>query len=198
MRSALHLTDETFEALLLWLDPDRETAARNYETIRAGLIRIFASQGCGDAEDLADQAINRVAARVPEIRDSYVGEPASYFRGVARKIVLECRRRKEVATDLIEVATDLITESPDTRADPGDEYECLLRCLKFLSVDKRELILDYHLYEGREKITNHRIMAGELGLSESALRLKAHRIRAALEKCVRECAENVRGKRKPL
>lgn len=186
----MHLTRETFEALLAWLDPNRETAARKYETIRAGLIRIFVSKGFSDAEDLADQAINRVATRLPEIRDSYVGEPANYFRGVARNIVIEGWRRKEVATDTL-------PERPSKLTDPGDEYECLLRCLKFLSPDKRELILDYHLYEGQEKITNHRIMSGELGVSENALRVKAHRIRAGLEKCVRECAEAMSRKRKP-
>ena len=185
----MHLTQETFEALLIWLDPNRESAARKYETIRAGLIRIFASKGFSDAEDLADQAINRVVARLPEIRDGYVGEPASYFRGVARNLILEGWRRKEVATDMP-------PERPAAPPDPGDEYECLLRCLEFLSPDKRELILDYHLYEGQEKIVNHRMMAAELGVSENALRVKAHRIRAGLEKCVRECVASMNRKRK--
>ena len=65
---------DPFDALLDWLDTDRDIAARKYETIRAGLIRIFVSKGFSDAEDLADEAIRRVCKRLPDIRDSYLGD----------------------------------------------------------------------------------------------------------------------------
>lgn len=188
MRNALSLTHDTFEALLQWLDSNRERAGRKYEVIRSGLIRIFVSKGFSDAESLADEVINRVAGRLSEIEPDYVGEPARYFRGVARKIILEAGRRKEIATETL-------PESTHTAAEPSDEHECLLRCLKFLSPEKRELILDYHQYEGSGKIENHRIMAEELRISENALRVQAHRTRLRLEKCVLECVENLRMKR---
>src|ERR1044072_3590569 len=89
-----------FDELLEWLDPDREKAGQRYEVIRAGLIRIFVSKGVSDAEYYTDEAIDRVMRRLPEIQSGYVGDPARYFHGVARNIVLEAGRRKEVATDV--------------------------------------------------------------------------------------------------
>ncbi len=184
------LTSESFEALLKWLDSDREAAGQKYRIIQDGLIRIFASKGFSDAESLADEAINRVAKRLPEIMQDYQGEPVHYFRGVANKIILEARRRKEIATDRL-------PERPIEVKDVSDEYECLLRCLEFSPPDKRDLILDYHVYEGGDKIVNHEIMAEERHISVSALRVQAHRARVRLEKCVRECVEAIKRKRKP-
>ena len=65
-----------FDALLEWLDPDREKAGQRYEVIRTGLIRIFVSNGLSDAEYYADEAIDRVIKRLPEFRETYVGDPA--------------------------------------------------------------------------------------------------------------------------
>lgn len=180
---------EPFDALLAWLDSERETAGHKYEVIRSGLIRIFISQGFNDAEDLADLTINRVASKLPEIRADYVGEPARYFHGVARNIILEARRRKEIATDSI---PERLSQAPNTT----DRYDCLLKCLELLSSEKRELILDYYLYEGRDKIEHHICMAKELGITEGALRTRAHHIRVSLEKCVLQCTQELMEKQK--
>jgi DNA-directed RNA polymerase specialized sigma24 family protein len=187
----LSTPQELFDALLAWFNTDREIAARQYETIRASLIRIFVAKGCSNAEDLADETISRVCKRLPEIRDSYVGEPANYFRGVARNLLLESYRRKEIAADVSPVAWIQITNR-------GDEYECLMRCLQFLSPAKRELILDYHAYEGHDKIEQHKIMARELSISKGALRLRAHQIRVELEKCVLQCTQSLRKETKTV
>jgi len=187
----LTIADEPFDELLDWLDPDREAAGRKYEKIRAGLIRIFISSGISDAGFYADETIDRVMKRLPEIRATYVGEPARYFYGVARKIILEARRKKELPTDVI---PDHVVEP--TR--PDDLIDCLKQCLKDLARDKQELILDYHLYQGRAKVEHHREMASELSISEGALRTRAHHLRVSLEECVLECVENRTGKQKSL
>ena len=179
------ITHEPFDALLAWLDSDREIAGRKYEIIRTGLIRIFVAKGFNDAEDLADEAITRVLKRLPEIRDSYVGDPARYFHGVARHLILETYRRKEIALDVSPVAGLQTTHR-------SDEYDCLMRCLQFQARTKRELILDYYVYEGHDKIEVHKTMAQELGISEGALRGRAHHIRSELEKCVQQCIENLK------
>ena len=186
----MDITQEAFDDLLTWLNPDRELAGRKYESIRAGLVRIFIAKGFAEAEDLADEAIMRVGKRLPEIRAAYIGEPARYFHGVARNLIRETFRRKEVATDLGPIASIQITNR-------SDEYECLMRCLQFLTPVKRELILDYHVYEGRDKIEAHEMMAKELGISEGALRGRAHRIRSEVEECVLKCVKSLR-KTKPL
>jgi DNA-directed RNA polymerase specialized sigma24 family protein len=175
------LTDnkEPFDGLLAWLDPEREKAGQRYEVIRAGLIRIFVSNGLSDAEHYTDVVIDRVIKRLPEIQVAYVGEPIKYFHGVARNVIREARRQKEIATDVLPVVP--------TSHDRSDTSECLSKCLGLLPPDKQAFILDYHLFKGHKKIEHHRQMAAELSITEGALRTRAHHLRATLEKCVLEC-----------
>ncbi len=182
---------DPFDALLAWLNDDRDIAAEKYEIIRGGLIRIFAAKGFSRAEDMADEALVRVSKRIPEIRDTYVGEPAHYFRGFARNLIREGYRPKEIATDEL-------PEPPLPAINHSDEYECLLRCLQFLNPEKRQLILDYHVYDGHDKIEQHEIMAQELGISKGALRGRAHHIRAELEECVLNCTQTFRQETKAV
>lgn len=151
------------------------------------MIRIFVSKGFNDAEDLADITIGRVIDRLPEIRNGYVGEPARYFYGVARYVAMEAVRRKEIATGVTPtLPADVDVHSP--------EYDCLLKCLKFLSEQKRELILDYYVYDGHDKIEYHKLMAEELGITEGALRGRAFHLRVNLEKCILKCVETTKPK----
>jgi len=175
--------NDPFDELLEWLDPDREKAGQRYEAIRAGLIRMFVARGVSDAEYYADETIDRVMKRLPEIKASYVGDPARYFHGVARNILMEIRRRKEVPTDVL-------PQSFAPEPSQSDTSECLTKCLQELPRDKQEFILDYHLYHGHEKVVHHRQMANELSISEGALRTRAHHLRVSLEKCVLRCVDH--------
>jgi len=174
------ITQEQFDSLLSWLENDRDLAGRKYETIRAGLVRIFVSKGFSDAEDLADETINRVMVKLPEIQGNYSGEPACYFHGVARNIIRESNRRKEVTVDVLEGRVEPERER-------SEAHECLSNCLNRLSESKRDLILDYYLYEGHDKVEHHKQMAGELKITEGALRSRAYQIRQNLENGMRQC-----------
>jgi RNA polymerase sigma factor (sigma-70 family) len=177
------ITQEQFDSLLAWLSKDRDLAGRKYETIRSGLVKIFVSKGFNDAEDLADETINRVMMRLPDIRASYTGEPACYFHGVARNVIREGMRRKEkTCVDVVE----FVQPPPDTIEE--EEHNCLGHCLDRLPPSKRDLILDYYLYEGHDKIEHHKQMAGELKITEGAVRSRAYQIRLSLENCMRQCA----------
>ena len=177
----LSITQEQFDSLLTWLDDDREIAAKKYEMIRAGLVRVFVSKGFNDAEDLADESIDRVINRLPDIRETYEGDQTRYFHGVARFVIRESLRRREVAVD--EMPTVWVDPRPTSK-----EEDCLEHCLQLLPKQKRDLILDYLLYEGHRKIEHHRQMAAELGISDGALRGRVHQVRIRVEDCVRECA----------
>ena len=181
--------DDALDDLLVWLDPDREIAGDKYETIRAGLIKVFIAKGFSDPEDLTDITIDRVKRKLPEIKDTYEGEKANYFHGVARNVIREALRRREIATDKIPEQVTL----PDFK---DDRYECLLRCLGLTPARNRELILDYYLYVGKDKIEHHRLMAEELGISPGALRTRAHHIRRDLEACVLQCVGSLESKQK--
>ena len=178
---------DSFDALLEWLDPDRDKAGRRYEVIRGGLIRIFVSQGLTDAEHYADETVDRVIKRLPDIREGYVDDPAKYFGGVARNIIREAHRRREITVDVMPVCLPI---KPGHR----DMIKCLSECLELLPPDKQDLILDYHLYDGRDKVIHHRQMADELSITVGALRTRAHHARVALEKCILTCIDPGRNK----
>jgi len=152
---------------------------------------VFVSKGLNDAEDLVDETINRVIARLPDIKENYCGEPVRYFHGVARNVIRETTRRKEIA---MEVASVTVFSDPII----SSELECLDACLRILPPEKGDLILDYYLYEGHDKIEHHKRMATALGISHGALRGRAHHIRAGLEECVKQCVQRkenkIRGK----
>src|ERR687885_224752 len=86
------LTQAAFDSLLAWLDADRDQAGEKYECIRLRLIKIFTCRGRPDAEELADETINRVTLKATQVAKDYVGDPALYFYGVAQKVFLESVR----------------------------------------------------------------------------------------------------------
>jgi RNA polymerase sigma factor (sigma-70 family) len=174
---------DNFDELLGWLHPDdRNKAGRKYEEIRRRLIRIFIYRGCTLAEDLADETINRVAKKVPEIRAKYnpSDDPALYFYGVARNIYREYLKRRP----------DPPPPPPPTVAEEDDltpEYDCLEKCLEHLTPQNRQLMLEYYQEEEGAKIERRKRLAGSFGMALNALRIRTHRIRAELKKCVLEC-----------
>lgn len=183
MKKESVLTQEFFDLLLGWLDSDREQAGLKYESIRLRLIKIFACRGCGEAEDLADEAINRVCSKVKEIEATYKGDPALYFYGVANKLHLEYLRRSH--------PKPLPSPLPvDTAEDREAELECLDRCVAELSSENRDLVLRYYAEEKHAKIEDRKRLADELGLAINALRIRAHRIRLALQRCVSHCLDS--------
>lgn len=175
------MSPESFEALLAWLDPDREKAGIRYEQIRTGLINFFTGRGHCEAEDLADETINRVISRLHEIRNQVTGERARYFFGVARKVQLEYLRRK-----FPQAPPDSATDSNRVEV----EYRCLEECIAKLSRENRELVLRYYEADGREKIEKRKRLAEEMGIAPNALRIRAYRVRAALQKCLEKCVED--------
>lgn len=178
------VTTENFTLLLSWLDADTDRAAEKYQTIRTRLVRLFVSRGCHEADDLADETINRVTLKIPEIIEKYVGEPTSYFYGVANKVFLEWLRKQKRARP-VELKEHGVSTGPP--ADPDREFECLEKCLRELTAPLRELIIEYYQGEKREKIEHHRFLAEKWDLTINALQTKTCRIRASLRKCVQQC-----------
>lgn len=65
---------------------------------------------------------------------------------------------------------------------------CLERCLAEVEPGARQLILDYYVAQGRNRIERRERLATALGVSESALRNRAQRLRDRLEGCINRCA----------
>ena len=183
------LTENNFEQLLAWLDPEREQAAIRYEAIRTSLIRILTWRGCNNAEDLADETINRVAEKVHLLKETYVGDPAIYFYAVAKRLAKEEQRRANSEVAISEGYN--IAGFPDEKDAATEEalYECLSACLRRAGEEKGKMILSYYSGERNVKIANRRAMAAELGIPLNALRVRMHRIRASLENCINKCVK---------
>ncbi len=172
------LKQEEFDRLLTWLDLDPERAGLTYERIRWRLVAILASRGCPCPEELADETIDRVARRVVDIQDSYVGDKAIYFLGVMNNVHHEYLRRP-------------MTPRPP---EPDDDVEakenvhlCLEKCLDKLSPNSRRMIERYYAEDKRAKIDLRKRIAAELGIGLSTLRLRALRIREKLQMCIEQC-----------
>lgn len=178
--------EDNFDALLTWLDPDRESAGRKYEEIRHSLIVIFEWRGYCDAEDLADETITRVINKVPEIVEGYTGDPALYFYAVAKRLAFEVVRRshnKGEIENLEKVPEPAVKDEPRNRE---AEFNCLDKCLNELSPADRELILLYY-QQDQPKIDYRRELARRYDLAPNALRVKVHRIRTTLHACMNKC-----------
>ncbi len=171
-------TKEDFNRLLSWLDPDRERAGERYEKIRRKLILIFASRGWSSPEEMADDCINRVIKKLPEIEQEYKGSQEFYFLGVVPYIEKEWRRKLRPIE---------IPPAPEPDFEIEESLACLDQCLDHLPPATRQLVLEYYHEEKKAKIDHRSALAERLGLTVNGLRIRAHRIRQRLEKCVLEC-----------
>jgi RNA polymerase sigma factor (sigma-70 family) len=170
-----------FEALLAALDQDRDRAGERYESLRAKLVKNFTWEGAIDAEDLADQALTRLARRIAD--GERVQNLSAYLGGVTRMLLMESQRAQSRRGDEL-------PEIPVMPAEPEEEdrcARCLERCLADLPDESRSLIIRY--YEGDEgaRIRNRHKLAMELGLTMNSLRNRALRLREKIERCVEEC-----------
>ncbi|HSF18095.1 MAG TPA: hypothetical protein VLK65_21340 [Vicinamibacteria bacterium] len=179
-RKASGLTPESFESLLAFLGPTPEEAAKKYEEIRRRLIKIFTCRGCATPEELVDESIDRVARKAADLVPTYEGDPGLYVYGVARRVYLEWVKKKPIGPPPPE---------PDSSEEYQQELDCLDECMDLLPPAQGELIREYYREDKSAKIEHRRALAARLGIGVNALRIRAHRIRAALEKCVTACLE---------
>jgi DNA-directed RNA polymerase specialized sigma24 family protein len=174
------LEQEEFDQLLSWLDPDPQRAGLTYEKIRWRIVAILASRGCACAEELADETIDRVARRVVDIQDSYVGDKAIYFLGVMNNVHHEYLKRP--------VMPRLPKRDDDAEA-KEKTHQCLERCLDKLTTNSRQMIERYYAEDKQAKIDLRKRIAAEFGISPNTLRLRALRIREKLQTCIEQCLQ---------
>ena len=173
--SKKHVIDQTaFDLLLFWLNPDREKAAQKYESVRRRLIELFASRGFPDAERLADDTIDRVITKVPQISQGWIGDPLHYCLAVAKMIILENTRP---------APAPLVAPLPADPLELERADRCLDHCLELVSQDERTLILEY--VDGKKKERHDQ--AERLGISANALRIRVYQIKKTITPCLSEC-----------
>ncbi len=171
-------------SLLTRLGPDAERAGSAYEHLRRALVSFFTWRGAATPEECADETLDRLAMRLDE--GTAVEDVPRFARGIARLVLLEHWRgpdARAVPLKNLGSAHSVAAKAPEDDAAP----ECLDLYLGELAPDSRDLILEYYGAEGRSRIDRRKRMAQALGVSESALRNRAQRLRDRLELCVTRC-----------
>lgn len=181
MTQNLEIDENEFETLLGWLGDDREKAGQKYEEIRSQLIIFFSARKCLAPEDLADDTINRVTAKISGLAAVYQGDPSLYFYGVAKKVFLEYTKKPQA-----EQLGDSLFVEPEAENQEA-HYQCLDQCLGNLAFEQRRLILSYYQHEKRTKIEARKKLQQEWQISKETLRVRAFRLREILKRCVRKC-----------
>lgn len=185
MKKNSEISGEAFTKLLQWLADDVEEAGKKYLTLRNGVIALFRSRACLDAESLADEVMDRIAGKLSEGVE--IQNPAAYVRRVAHYRYLEYHRNEAnrfQPLDDEESAPPLIAEEP---VETSTRLECLERCFGEMFPNERDLILRYYHSEKRARINYRSELARELSVGGAALRVRAHRIRLKLEACINQC-----------
>ncbi|HEX7836468.1 MAG TPA: hypothetical protein VF469_03345 [Kofleriaceae bacterium] len=166
------LTRDTWECFLRALAPDASLAASRYEQLRHRLIALYRWRGLPYPEDLADEALDRVAHRLSHgvITETEVGD---CLYAVARRIAWESRRRlREEPLDPT-AAPELLAAS-----DSDDPLARLCACLDELPSTERQTLLAYEAGPRTERVRRRKALAAELGIPINALRVRVHRLRA--------------------
>jgi DNA-directed RNA polymerase specialized sigma24 family protein len=181
------LTAANFKFLLAKLAPDSTQAGMRYEKLRTRLILFFLRRMLPTPEDLADEAINRLARRLFEGEE--VASIEAYALGIARYVL-----REQVALAAREATSGNV--HLDNVSDPkhtiGDEafdqnrrLDAMERCLALLAEEDVELLTSYYLVEGKGKIGARRLLAETLGLTPGTLRNRVFWICDGLRHCIR-------------
>lgn len=188
------MLSSAFDHLLLAFNADRAIAGREFEKRRSKLIYYFAGRGCACVEELTDKVFERAAKRLAE--GVAIQNLDAYLFGVAQKVALEHfnnARSEPLPVGDVDEGT-LPFEDPERAAEERahsvkerQREHCMKRCWRRLPEEARKKLVAYFSEAGRLRIENRKRLAQELALSIETLRVEIHRLRAALEECVRAC-----------
>lgn len=181
-------TKQALDALLLLLDSNRDRAAVKFENVRRRLIFYFLWRGCSTPEDLVDRTVDRVSGKLVEGVE--IENVEAFWFGVARMVLKEhwTARGKQPASivDLPkdrEPSIDPAMRERDREAArfEEDKNECMRACLQRLPENDRNLMIAYCGGEDKEQV------AISQGAKLPNLRVKVHRLRTKLRKCLDDC-----------
>jgi len=176
------LTEQSLARFLSRLDEDPARAGEQYEIWRRKLVKLFEWRGSATPEDLADTTLNRLARKIDE--GEVIRNFAGYVGSTARLVWLETLKERERAQGALE---ELRVLAPHSSQTASPRVECFEFCLESLLTESRALILDYYREERSRKIELRKQLAAKMGIPLNALRIRVHRLRVELEKCVGNC-----------
>jgi DNA-directed RNA polymerase specialized sigma24 family protein len=189
------LTPDAFHRLLAWLDQGIASDGEKYLEMRRRLVSYFSRKRCTAPDELADETLNRVARRLQEEGSIDTAGPAHYCYVVARFVLLESfRKPKPQSLDgsTLLARTNSLVTAPALNVEQEEQerrWQCFQQCIASISVESRELIINYYYGNQATKIQNRRLLAEKLDITVNALSIRAWRIRSKLEACVKRCVK---------
>ena len=182
------ITSKDFNNLLDRFSSDAEEAGKKYEQIREGLIKYFYYRGCLDPETLADETINRVAAKLSGIRFDEKFVLANYFYSFAANIYLEdCRERKKYVLIENENLEFLGADEGAPEEKNNVLQACMEKCLAGCAPSESSLLMKYYGFGRDERAEQRKILAAKQSISVEFLHTKVSRLRKSLRVCLKKC-----------
>ena len=117
------------------------------------------------------------------------------FRLVKFFVRKGCAHAEETADRTLDRAALIVHADPTKYSSPiglccgvARKVVCLDSCLEELSARDRDLIIQYHQFQGSQKIETRKCLAEAYG-GLNKLRVTAHRIRLRLHECITSCVQ---------
>lgn len=175
----------SFDTLLALLDADRDLAGVKFEELRLRLIRFFEWRGAFNCEHLADICFDRVIKKIGA--GEQIGNVAAYAASIAQFVYKESLRSKERLTDSLDADDAHDVAAADQETSEEARLTCLDQCLGEFQADDRNLVVAYYDTDEKTMIASRKRLADSLAMSMNTLRIKVCRLKAKLEKCVKDC-----------
>jgi DNA-directed RNA polymerase specialized sigma24 family protein len=182
-RRERYLTPEAFASFLSILSPDPEVAGEKYEELRQQLIKFFEWRCSFLADQLADETLNRVVRKIQE-GEKVEKNILALCLGIARFVFKEYLRHPENRRVEVDELSAFAAPLGQQIEDDDQWLSTLRECLRSLSDEDRELIIEYYQEDKQAKIDSRKELAGKLGISINTLFSRAKRIRDRLERSV--------------
>lgn len=188
MKSRRDAGPDQFNRFLARLDGDSTRAWQAYDSLRRKLVVFFRYQCPLQAEDLAEEVLDRVARKAAEQEIRDLGD---FAFGVARNLRREMLRRKVTWTRIAGFEMVGGKARPNTNPedsiietlDLGKTIDDLAQCLERLKPDDRKLLLEYYSPDDENIAECRLLLARQLGVSMGSLRNRMLRLREKLEAC---------------
>ena len=184
-KPAQGLSQEGLEALLLCLDSDRQRAAERYRQLHLKISRLYEWRGCPSPDELADETLDRVASKLEAGVE--IHSPESYIARVAYLVFRELVRREQRRRAALQAVKNEPRPIPEELPEDDQRQRCFDQCLGGIDPAERQHLLRYYEGDKSVKIENRRQLTEDLGVAAGTLRIRMHRIRQRLEKCIRGC-----------
>jgi DNA-directed RNA polymerase specialized sigma24 family protein len=170
------------------LDADPARAREKYEEHRRRLIRIIAAQPRpgGSAEDIADEAIDKVASRMEA--GGNIQDVAAYLTVVALNLIKELFRQPHL-DQLDDWRSETLVSPENDPREKEVERTCYIECLAKLNAKDRKLLRDFyaHIEEGKHDKAHKESVARQYGKNLPSLRVTISRLQKKLRACKQEC-----------